>query len=80
MFISLANSTCDDSMCNVRLGHAAAYVPITTTGNHTCFGLEETTQRERHGEESRNLIFCVRNAHYISPTEDFYNQAYFTAY
>lgn len=66
-------------MSDSKNGHARAYASITSTGNHTCFGLEETIQRERHGEESHNLIFRVRNALYIAPTEEFYNQAHFPA-
>lgn len=80
MFKSLANSTCDYIACVMSdYGHATAYASITTTKNHTCFGLEGTIQRERHGEESHNLIFRVRNALYIAPTEEFYNRAQFPA-
>lgn len=82
MFKSLTNSACDyiewvisDSKSEL----ARAYASITSTGNHTCFGLEETIQMERHGEEFHNLIFRVRNALYIAPTEEFYNQAHFPA-
>lgn len=82
MFKSLANSTCDYIawvMSDSKSRHARAYASITSTGNRTCFGLEETIQLERHGEESHNLIFRVRNALYIAPTEEFYNQAHFPA-